>query len=133
VMTAWGIFDNPIILPNRSRIHREEAFLIYCARMHDYRKLSSFEREFGIEYTQLSRIFKHCSIQMSQRHFHLLFDNLNFWQPRFEMYNRKINDKHLELFHVPLPVNLQYISGFEDGTRLHVILYIIYLLFIITL
>ena len=68
VMKCWGIFPTrKITLSNRSIFHREEAFLVFLARHHDYRKLSSFERHYGIEYTQLSRLFNHVSNALAVR------------------------------------------------------------------
>ena len=38
-------------------INDEEAFLMYVYRMHDYKKLTSMEEEFGIDCTQLNKTF----------------------------------------------------------------------------
>jgi len=129
VMTCWGVFNGgPIKLDNRCVIHPEEAFLIYLCRCHNYIKLTALEREFGIDYTILSnRCFNQISEAMVARHFHRLFDNLNFWAPRFPMYNEKINSKYRNMYPGEnLPLHLRHVAGFEDGTRVHVSCYYYY-------
>lgn len=123
VMLCWGIFEVPIILTNGSTFHGEEAFLFHSARMHNFGKLTMFEREFGIEYSQLSRLFAHISRQMAVQHFDLLFNNLHFFSPRFQEYNAKINQKCIHLHGHVLPHTYRRVCGFQDGTRIHVRLY----------
>lgn len=121
VMTAWGVFEEHTVTDNRMRIHPEEAFLIYLGRMHDYRKLTSLEREFGRDYSQLSRIFNKVSHQMCLHHFDRLFNNLPFFEPRFAMYNDHIRRKCLAMYPGEgLPPDYQNVCGFQDGTRLEI-------------
>jgi len=120
VMRAWGVFEGQIVLDNRMRVHPEEAFLIFLNRMHDYRKLSSMEREFGRDYSQISRIFNEVSHRLTLHHFNRLFRNLPFFQPRFEMYNRHIQQKCQATRGHALPVTYRHVCGFQDGTRVEI-------------
>jgi hypothetical protein len=113
-------YTSKITLSNGSVFHREEAFLVFLTRHHAYRKLSSFERHYGIEYTQLSRLFNHVSNALAVHHFDRMFDKLAFFLPRFPLYNEKINLKYRQRNNVDLPLWLRHTCGFQDSTRLKV-------------
>jgi hypothetical protein len=113
-----------IILPNRCRIHPEEAFLIFLIRMHDYRKLTSFEAEFGLDYSVLSRTFNYVSNLLAITHIQRIQNNLNFFSGRYELYNRKIREKCLAINNgIAIPNTYNTVCGFQDGTRLKVFLF----------
>ena len=60
-------------------INDEEAFLMYVYRMHDYKKLTSMEEEFGIDCTQLSKIFDQCCFLMATSLQHIsIYYSLDF-------------------------------------------------------
>ena len=123
IMKCWQVFDQPIRYGGDRHggiINGEEAFLIYLNRMHDYKKLTSMEEEFGIDYTQLSKIFNQCCFLMATTHFNLLFNNLDFFRPRFQMYNDALQWKCNQIFGHGLPHRCRFVCGFQDGTRVEI-------------
>lgn len=122
VMRCWQIFDDPTIcLDNRCRVNSEEAFLIYLCRMHSFNKLTTIEREFGLSYTIISRIYNEVTYRMAVQHFDLLFNNLDYFALRFPLYNQKIHTTWARVHpHDAIPLNYQHMCGFQDGTRLEI-------------
>ena len=86
-------FPDRIILPNKSSIPGEKAFLLMLYRMAYPRRLVDMEEYFGREYSTISRCFNFIVNLMDAEHSHLLLDNLEFFQPRFGEYNRIILEK----------------------------------------
>ena len=78
------------------------------------------EEEFGIDYTQLSKIFNQCCFLMATTHFNLLFNNLDFFRPRFQMYNDALQWKCNQIFGHGLPHRCRFVCGFQDGTRVEI-------------
>ena len=111
--------DEDIICDNGSRFHPEEAFLILLRRMAVYNRLTDMEEEFGIEYTQLDRVFNAMVNRIVAAHHIKVFDNLAFFQPRFAMYNAAILNKILAGGN-QLPAAALDTALFTDGTSLRV-------------
>lgn len=115
LMHCLELPEHDIIVDNGSRFHPEEAFLILLHRMAVYNRLTDMEREFGIEYTQLNRIFNYFVEYIVGRHYHKLYDNIAFFVPRFARYNAAIRDKILSTHH-ELPAAAIDTALFIDGT-----------------
>jgi hypothetical protein len=101
---------------NRSVFHIEEAFLIMLYRMTKNRMFTDIQEEFGIEYTQLCRIFNSTIEEIVARHHHLLSDNLAFYVTRLPMYNQAIRNK-LGDHMIPCAIDT---SLFVDGKSLEI-------------
>jgi hypothetical protein len=80
---------------NGSVCNSEEAMLIMLNRLTHTRKLTDMESEFGIDYTQICRIFNTTINIFVDRNSHLLFDNLNFFVPRLQSYNLAIKKNYV--------------------------------------
>ena len=61
--------------------------------MASYERLSDLQEHFGIEYSQLSRICTATINTTVEKNFRLVFRNLDFFQPRFAMYNAAIRNR----------------------------------------
>jgi hypothetical protein len=81
-------------------------------------RLSTVEDIFRMGYTEVSRIFNHISRFICSHHHLLLFDNLSYFEPRFQMYSDAIILKvHQQNPGVVIPQWVHDICGFVDGTR----------------
>ena len=109
--------NEDVICENRSRCNSEEAFLIMLARMKSYERFTDMQEHFGIEYSQLSRIFNRVVELVLQRNHHLIFDNVAYFEPRFEMYNAAIRAK---LGAGRLPAAANDTALFLDGKSLRI-------------
>jgi hypothetical protein len=100
---------------NGTSCHIEEAFLIMLYRMTSYEKFTRMQHEFGIEYTQLSRIFKCTIALLVERNHYLLTDNLDYFVERFGEYNLAIRSKIGEANMVQIALDT---ALFGDGKSL---------------
>lgn len=110
-------FPDEIILPNRSKINGEAAFLLMLHRMAFPRRLVDEEIFFGREYSTVSRTFNYVVKLMDREHSHLLLDNLEFFLPRFGRYNECILAKISEANDGNIPVRESKTAFFLDGTK----------------
>lgn len=81
------------------------------------RKLHGMQREFGREYSQISRVLETIWSFMDLTWGHLVTNNLPWFQPRLELHNNKFSAKYLEIWNVPPAPYWQDISLFTDGTQ----------------
>ena len=109
-------YDEDIVCENRTRCNSEEAFLIFLARMKSYERFTDLQDEFGLDYSQLCRIFNTTLSMVVARNRHLLFDNFDYFSTRFEQYNRAIRDKVGR----PLPAAAVDTALFCDGKSLRI-------------
>lgn len=77
------------------------------------------EEEFGIEYTQIDRVFNTMVNRIVAAHHRKLFDNLAFFEPRFARYNAAIRNNILANGN-ELPAAALDTALFTDGTSLQV-------------
>ena len=97
VMSCLGIGPHDVICDNGSRAHCEEAFLILLFRMARPRTLVEASEEFGIERTQICRIFNTTMQLVVMRNHLLIFDNIPYFVPKLPSYNQAFRAKILSL------------------------------------
>ena len=110
-------FPDRIVLSNGSVIPGEKAFLLMLHRMAYPRRLVDMEEYFGREYSTISRCFNFVVALMDAEHGHLLVDNLDFFLPRFQEYNRVILERIAAANNNQIPDREMMIVGFLDGTK----------------
>jgi hypothetical protein len=91
-------------------------------RMKGYKPFTDMEEEFGLECTQLSRIFDFMVEYVVARNSHLVMNNVAYFQPKFQEYNMAIRNHVLryplfQQLNVPLFACLDDVALFTDGTR----------------
>ena len=89
-MDCLGFTQDDIVCDNGAHCHSKEAFLILLFQMTSYQRFSDMESHFGIDYSMLCHIFNKCVEQVVADNYHLLFDNLDYFVTRFELYNTAI-------------------------------------------
>lgn len=110
-------FPEIITLPNKSIVRGEKAFLLMLFRMAYPRRLVDMEEYFGREYSTVSRCFNFVVNLMDVEHSHLLLNNLEFFLPRFENYNRIILEKIAQSNNNHIPDREKMTVTFLDGTK----------------
>ena len=116
VMSCLLGFNPPnISCDNRSVCHYEEAFLIMLFRMARPRTLVEASEEFGIDHSQICRIFNTIMQLVVQRNHILIFDNIAYFVPRFPIYNQALRAKITSL-NLILPAAALDTALFTDGT-----------------
>jgi hypothetical protein len=97
LLVAWDV-PRVIVLPNRSVYDGEEAFLLFLRKFGKGAFTVDLEREFGRENTQLVRAIRAMVDLMYEKHKHLVIDNLAFFIPRYEEFNRAIRARIRQRF-----------------------------------
>ena len=120
VMSCLGVGPQDVICDNGSRAHCEEAFLILLFRMARPRTLVEASAEFGIENTQVCRIFNTTMQMVVMRNHLLVFDNIPYFVPRFPMYNQALRAKILSLGQT-LPAAALDTALLSDGKSVEVL------------
>ena len=110
-------FPDRIVLSNGSIIPGEKAFLLMLYRMAYPRRLVDMEEYLGREYSTISRCFNFVDALMHAEHGHLLVDNLDFFLPRFQEYNRVILERIAAVNNNQIPDREMMTVGFLDGTK----------------
>jgi hypothetical protein len=110
-------FPERIVLPNKSVVQGEKEFLLMLYRMAYPRRLVDMEEYFGREYSTISRCFNYVVNLMDAEHGHLLIDNLDFFLPRFQEYNRVILERIALGNDNQIPIREKMTFGFLDGTK----------------
>ena len=97
LLIAWDV-PRSIVLSNRSVYNGEEAFLLFLRKVGKGVFTVDLEKEFGRENSQLGRALRALIDLLYEKHKHLLFDNLDFFEDRWEEFNlairRKIQQKY---------------------------------------
>lgn len=112
----------PLFVPlnNNMSVPGEFAFLIMLWRLHYPSTLAMMQDTFGIDYTQISRIFNESISIMDGLHRHKVCGNIFWYRSRFNMYNHAISRKISSVYQNPnpgtVPVALRNLFGFIDGT-----------------
>ena len=88
-----GFIQLDIVCDNGAYCISEEAFLILLFRMTSYKLFSDVESHFGIDFSMLCRIFNTCVEQVVVDNYHLLYDNLDYFVTRYELYNTAFEQK----------------------------------------
>lgn len=73
-------------------------------------------REVGVDRTTISRIFNTFVCELVSQHGRKLYDNIEFFVNRFELYNTKLKAK-IELNGDAIPPSANMTAMFTDGTR----------------
>ena len=105
-------------LQNKCVVDGEEALLIFLHRISRPRTLLDTEEFFGIEYSQISRIFNHVVKFLDEEH-KPTYRNLAFLNEtnRLQRFNTVIREKIASVHNVPMPARECNTSLFLDGTR----------------
>ena len=110
----------PVILrcDNGTRIDGEYAFLMWIYWISKVRTLTTVQRKYGIEYSQISRILKCVWLFMSHTWSHLVTDNFAFFVRRLAMYNACFIKKYKSHNNVNVvPNHWKKVALFTDGTK----------------
>ena len=105
-----------IICDNGSVMPGGEAILLLLFWFSFPRTLAIAQDFYGLEYSQLSRIVRTTIPTLAMNWQHLMDNNLDFYSPRFEMYNAAIVNKYIQLYGL---IDMKYAttSLFSDGTQ----------------
>lgn len=105
-----------ITCENGTIIVGEEAFLMLLYWFSFPRLLSTAQEEFGLEYSQISRIVRTMIYTIMIEWQHLIDDNLEFFAPRFPAYCTAISNKYLALYQAVDP-KYALTALLTDGTQ----------------
>lgn len=119
VFECLGFTEDDIVCDNGAHCNSEEAFLIMMYRMASYQRLSDLEIHFGLDNSLLCRIFNATVEQVVTEKHHLLFDNIDYFVPRFGIYNSAIRSKILSQG-FQLPGAAMDTALFTDGKSLRI-------------
>jgi hypothetical protein len=101
-------------------LHRLMNALQFLWRLHYPSTLAMMQNTFGIEYSQISRIFNAALRWMDNLHRHKISGNIFWYRSRFNLYNycisKKISTCYQNRNQGQVPIELQDIFGFIDGT-----------------
>jgi len=100
-----------------SKWDSEEAFLFFLARFTQTCRLTDFEEEHGRDYSQLSRLFNAMVELVFAHTYMLLWDNLEWFVPRFNYYNQAVRDFITRQNHGFMSPNCLTNIISTDGTR----------------
>ena len=91
-------------------------------RMASYHRLTDMESEFGIYYDEIDRVFLTMLEMVVEANYERMYNNVDYFVPRFEMYNHAIRNKILNNaefneMEIPLFQSAHDTALFCDGTR----------------
>ena len=115
-----------MMMDNGTTCLGEYAFCLMLYRLAYPTRLITLQREFGREYSQLSRIFNAAITWTERHHIHRVQGQriINWFSARFDLYHRTILRKMLSSTWNPnvgfVPAQLANIFAFLDGTGLEI-------------
>ena len=114
---------NVLLLPDRwemkngSVCHVEEGFMMWLSWIAFPRRLSTMQYDFGIEYSQISRIIAKIWQFLYTKWKHLVQNNFAYFVSRFPAYNAAIVARYKNQNRVNhVPAHWRNVSCFTDGT-----------------
>jgi len=112
-MMAFGIDDTTDVrLSNGSVINQGESFLFLLNRIASLKTLSEHEEFWGRTNDVLSRMFNEMCNRLYLNFRHLIQNNLAYWQPSFDLFNRKI----IARIAPSVPIGCALVFSFLDAT-----------------
>jgi nuclease HARBI1 len=111
-------FPSIFVLDNGCVVNGEEALLIMLYRLAYPCRLIAMQEVFGIEISQISRIFNQTIKYVYTKHIYLLEDNMLLLESRLPVLNDAIRKKVTSMYRNRLiPDRIQNVSVFLDGTQ----------------
>ncbi len=115
MMIAWRVPES-VYCENGNVFSGEELFLLLLHRFSYPKRFNDMRAIWGREATQLSRGFNTMVSLMFVLHGTLLLDNLDFFEPRFPVYNIAIKKKiRGRRGRRRVPAHARRVSVFVDG------------------
>ena len=115
---AFNLLQLPVdgfILPNRSRVSSEEAWLVTLYRCTYPGRLIDIAEFFGRDITYWSRVIK-CTLSFILINwYYLIGNNMEYWAPYFQLFNAKIN---LKIKNLGFQYDERLIGLDQDGRHL---------------
>lgn len=119
-----GIFQHPTRNPivrieceNGTVEALDVAFMMFLYWVSFPRKLSTMQKVFGREYSQISRVLKAMWVYIDTTWGHLVTNNLDYFVPRFPEYNRAFRAKYQALHGHPCSPRFNDTALLTDGHK----------------
>ena len=95
----------------------EMGMIIFLKWLSHHERLTDLQNHFDVEYSQISRLVTYVYHWLDDRWRHVIEENMDFFVPRFQLYNDRFCAKYEEVHgHVPHP-RWEDVAGVIDGTK----------------